>query len=777
MGKPVCHSAHLLLFILLITIQYSDQLEPSQSQTLFTLQWLLNYPPVLSSWNQTTDFCNSEPNPSLTVVCYEDSITQLHIFGESWVPPLPQNFSIGTLFSTLGSLPSLKVLSLVSLGLWGSLPADIGGLFSLEILNISSNYLNGTIPLEISALRNLQTLILDHNIFTGQIPYLLPSLPLLAVLSLKNNSLSGTLPNSLTSLETLRVLVLSMNHFSGEVPNFQNLTNLQVLDLEDNHFGPHFPTLHPKLITLVLRKNRFRSGLPPELSSFYQLQKLDLSSNGFVGPFLPSLFSLPSINYLDIAANKFTGRLLHNMSCNAELAFVNLSSNLLTGELPSCLQWGSKGKVVVYGGNCLLNGGKGQHPQSYCQNEALAVKVLPQKGNKNDPQARKVLASSTAVGIVGGILLLGLIFLVIRKVHSMNNAQEPKTRLISENASTAYTLKLLSNARYICQTRQLGPLVLPAYRVFTLEELKEATNNFNMSSFMGEGSHGQVYQGRLTSGAIIAIRCMKMRKRHGVYTYTRHIELISKLRHCHLVSVLGHCFECYPDDSCVNKVYIVFEFVPNGTLRGCTSEALPGQKLTWIQRIAAVIGVAKGIQFLHTGVVPGVFSNNLKITDVLLDHELHTKIWSYNLPLLADNKEMVHHGTSSTQPKDSMRAREKYEDKNDIYDLGVILLEIIVGRPITSRNDIHVAKDLLIVSLKANDIARRGIVDPAVQRECSNESLRTMMDICVNCMSSEPIHRPSIEDVLWNLQFAAQVQDSWRGESQSPRGSHASSSP
>lgn len=38
---------------------------------------------------------------------------------------------------------------------------------------------------------------------------------------------------------------------------------------------------------------------------------------------------------------------------------------------------------------------------------------------------------------------------------------------------------------------KLGALGLPAYRTFFLEELKEATNNFDESSLI-EGSHGQV---------------------------------------------------------------------------------------------------------------------------------------------------------------------------------------------------------------------------------------------------------------------------------------------
>lgn len=70
-------------------------------------------------------------------------------------------------------------------------------------------------------------------------------------------------------------------------------------------------------------------------------------------------------------------------------------------------------------------------------------------------------------------------------------------------------------------------------------------------------------------------------------------------------------------------------------------EANSAQKFTWTQRMSAAIGIAKGIQFLHTGIVPGIFSNQLKITDVLLDQNFHVKISKYNLPLLIENKKMV----------------------------------------------------------------------------------------------------------------------------------------
>lgn len=80
-----------------------------------------------------------------------------------------------------------------------------------------------------------------------------------------------------------------------------------------------------------------------------------------------------------------------------------------------------------------------------------------------------------------------------------------------------------------------------------------------------------MYKGRLKDGSFVAIRCLKMKKSHSTRNFMHHIELTSKLRHRHLVSTLGHCFECYLDDSSVSRIFLVFEYVPNGTLRSWIS--------------------------------------------------------------------------------------------------------------------------------------------------------------------------------------------------------------
>lgn len=435
----------LVLLVLLLSISISES--SSQANILSRIRNLLNYPNVLSNWNNDTDFCNTEPSSSVTVICYEGNITQLHIIGSLGASQL-QNFSIDSFVTTLVELPSLKVLRLVSLGLYGPLPSKISRLSSLEILDLSSNFFHSNIPREISSLTSLQSLILDGNKFTGRLPNGLGSLVVLAVLSVKNNSLEGRLPDMLGSLHNLRVLSLSRNNFTGDVPDLSGVKNLQVLDLEDNALGPKFPQVSSKIQSIVLRNNKFTAGIPEKVQSYHQLEHMDISSNRFMGPFPPSLLSLPSITYLNVAGNKLTGMLFEDNQCNAGLDFVDLSTNLLSGRLPSGLLTGPKHRIVRYSNNCLATGDRTQHPFSFCRNEALAVGILPHH-HKHIPGSKLVLALIICGSIIGGVVLVCGTIIVVRKFLAKIATPRKTTRSIVENAASTYTSKLFTDASKI----------------------------------------------------------------------------------------------------------------------------------------------------------------------------------------------------------------------------------------------------------------------------------------------------------------------------------------
>ncbi|GJN10195.1 hypothetical protein PR202_ga28269 [Eleusine coracana subsp. coracana] len=716
-----CSSSHALLILLpllLAQVPPSTPLQSSQTWSLLKLQQLLNYPAVLSTWHNHTDFCygGDYKTASAFVECYGDSVTQLHIIGPTSTPPpppLPKTFSIDAFFTTLSRLPDLRVLTLTGLGLWGPLPGKLSRLSSLEIVNVSGNYLYGALPDGLSRLSNLQTLIADDNLLSGDLPPWLFTLPSLAAVDLANNSL-----------------------------------------------GPAFPRLGRKVARVDLSGNRFGDGLPSdEVGSFYLLERLDVSRNRLVGPFPPALLALPSVEFVSVAGNRLTGLLAANMTCGDNLRFVDLSANLLTGTLPTCLTARAGGKnggdsklVLAAAANCLTGGDATQHPAAFCQNQALAVGIVPPDQGRGKGRGGKgvaLVAGIVAAVSAGAVVVAVGVFFAVRKVAVRRAKARPPRRLV-EHASSAYPSQFFADARYISQTVKLGALGIPAYRSFSLVELEAATNNFEVSCLMGQDAHGQMYRGTLSNGTPVTIRSLRVKRSQTSQSFNRHIEMISKLRHRHLVSALGHCFEYNLDDSTVTQLYLVFEYVQNGNLRSRISQGTEGRKLSWI-------------------------------TNILLDQNLVAKIGSYNIPILAETAKSE--GGSKHAPD-----RVPNGDKMDIYDFGVILLEVVSGRPITSIYEVEIMKEQLQKALTSEGpTRRRSFVDQSVSKACSDESLRTVMEICLRCLAKEAAQRPSVEDVLWNLQFAAQVQDDWRGDSRSseesplspsqiPRESHSSRS-
>ncbi|XP_058093933.1 probable inactive leucine-rich repeat receptor-like protein kinase At3g03770 [Magnolia sinica] len=755
----------ILCFSWFLLISGSQQLQSSQTQVLRQLRKQLEYPKPLDIWNNSRDLCNTPPSPELNITCFGNSVTELRIIGDKPVTvrtfygyPIPgqtlsRDFSIDSFVTTLSRLTSLKVVSLVSLGLWGPLPDKIHRLRSLEILDLSWNFLYGLVPPKISTMVKLQTLTLDENFFNSTTPDWFDSLSNLTVLSLKTNQLDGPFPPSIIRITTLTYLSLSQNHLSGKLPDLSSLSSLEVLDLRENQLDSELPKMPKGLVTVLLSKNSFSGEIPKQYGELGQLQHLDLSFNDLRRTPPASLFSLPNISYLNLASNQLSGSLPNSLSCSSELGFVDISTNRFMGGLPSCLSSRSDKRVVKFNGNCLSVDPLHQHNDSFCKEIDVKRKESSGKG------------VGVLFGVIGGIaiivILLLLAFLALCRKYCPQGISEQRLlpKELPDNTPIGFSSELLANARYISQAAKIGSQNSPAYRLFSLEELQEATNNFDQSRFMGDGSIGKLYKGRLENGSYIAIRCLALFKRDSIRNLKLRLDLLSKLRHPHLVCLLGHCIDGAHNDSSVNRVFLIYEYVPNGNLHSHLSEHSPEKVLKWSERLAILIGVAKAVHFLHMGVIPGFFYNRLKSNNILLDEHRIGKLSDYGLSIITEEIEKREgraqdHKSPFAESKPQAWQMTKLQD--DVYSFGFILLETLVGAVISERREAYWLNEMA-ASLSGHD-GRKRVIDPIVLATSARESLSIVISITNKCISPESSTRPSIEDVLWNLQYAAQVQ-------------------
>ncbi|CAH1417139.1 unnamed protein product [Lactuca virosa] len=582
----------------------------------------------------------------------------------------------------------------------------------------------------------------------------LPSNPSLMIVC---SGLWGTLPPKVDRFWSLEV----MNFSSNFINDLKGLQNLEVIDLGSNRLGPKYPSLSYNLVSITLKNNSIRIEIPSDFVKFVHLERLDISSNKVVGPIPSSLFSLSSIQYLNLGNNQFSGALPANLTCTKNLGFVDLSNNLLIGKLPSCI--GSTNRTVISTWNCLTNStSKYQHPKKFCQKEAIAV--LPPKRNGESKKEETTLKLGVVLGIIGGIVgILGLIGLLILGIYRRRVAKRAKqfrsdSFALDKNAVRAPSSVPKDGRRP--QTMRTAALGLPPYTIFTLEEIEDATNNFDSSNLMGEGSQAQLYKGWLRDGTIVLIKCLKLKQKHSTQNLQQHMEVISKLRHRHLVSVLGHCIVSYVDHpNSGSTAFVVLENVSNGSLRDHLTDWRKKEILKWPHRMGITMGIARGIQFLHTGTQHGIFGNDLSIQSVLLDDNLTAKISSYNISLsskVGSESPLHGHDTSSQVSQRPMNL-----EKDDIYQFGVIILQLITGKPVDSEDEITELKNELEIGLMESPTKLKEAADSSIRGTFAYESMKTAVQIAINCLNEDVNVRPSIEDVLWNMQYSVQVQEGW----------------
>ena len=99
-----------------------------------------------------------------------------------------------------------------------------------------------------------------------------------------------------------------------------------------------------------------------------------------------------------------------------------------------------------------------------------------------------------------------------------------------------------------------------ATRVFTFDELRDGTNNFELKSVLGEGGFGRVYQGVLKDGTPVAIKKLNAGSQGG-HEFMVEVEMLSRLHHRNLVKLIG-----YFTSSDSHQQLLCYELIPNGNL-------------------------------------------------------------------------------------------------------------------------------------------------------------------------------------------------------------------
>ncbi|KAL5824495.1 hypothetical protein ACOSQ3_020558 [Xanthoceras sorbifolium] len=428
---------------------------------------------------------------------------------------------------------------------------------------------------------------------------------------------------------------------------------------------------------------------------------LNLSSSGISGEILLYISSLATIESLDLSNNSLRGPVPEFLSQLAYLKVLNLAGNKLKGLVPA--------ELIEKRDDGLLTLSVDRNPDLYLSTSCTEQKnvVVP------------ILASIAAVSALVAAL------------------------------SIIWNLKMRNQGATLNKKRTQWEL---KNRRFSYSDVVRITDNFER--IIGRGGFGTVYHGNL-DGSQVAVKMLSPSSIQGNKEFQAEVELLMRVHHKNLTSLVGYC-----DDG--TNIGLIYEFMVNGNLESYILENSSADVLSWEGRLQIATEAAQGLEYLHSGCKPPIVHRDVKPSNILLTENFQAKISDFGLSRIFPTEGGTHVSTTIAGTPGYLDP-EYYTssgltEKSDVYSFGVILLQIITSKPVIKKSEEMTHIIQWVSSMLAKGDIIEHVVDPRLQGDFDNNSVRKAIEVAMACVSQSSDRRPSMNHVVIDLNESLAIE-------------------
>ncbi|KAK4431237.1 putative L-type lectin-domain containing receptor kinase S.7 [Sesamum alatum] len=270
-------------------------------------------------------------------------------------------------------------------------------------------------------------------------------------------------------------------------------------------------------------------------------------------------------------------------------------------------------------------------------------------------------------------------------------------------------------------------------RKFSLAEISSATRGFGELQILGSDARSVTYKGTLLYGCNVVVKRFSSKffssRASDRRILIKEIKAIGKIRHPNIVSMRGWCFDR-------QETIVVYDFVPNGSL----DKWLFGfGVLPWTRRFKVVKDVAEALSYLHS---KDLAHKNVKTSSVFLDISFRALLGDFGFLLSS---------------MESTRFESLVSQKVDVFEFGVLVLEVVSGR---GRRSEPGELDLLDLAWAMHESEEKAkLVDRRMGPVVNPDQAIRVLEIGLMCTLNDNKGRPSMEEVVEYLNLERPIPD------------------
>ncbi|PWA63179.1 concanavalin A-like lectin/glucanase domain-containing protein [Artemisia annua] len=294
-----------------------------------------------------------------------------------------------------------------------------------------------------------------------------------------------------------------------------------------------------------------------------------------------------------------------------------------------------------------------------------------------------------------------------------------------------------------------------------LDEIKVATDNFSQNYKIETGGFGIVYKAHLSERfkiRTVAIKRLDRSVYPGKEEFLSELKLMFRFQHEHIITFIGYCDD---DDERIT----VTKYAINGSLDEHLEDHNRRTCLTWAKRLKICFGVARGLEYLHSGLEEDdiIIHRDIKSGNILLDENLEAQISDFGLSIsVLKSQQKVYDGPAGTRFYLDPIYQESgiLKAQADVYSFGVVLFELLTGMLAYERKRMGDDKPQFMIKLvrRYYDVGLDKLLDPLIRDQMVCRSLHAVEKIAYKCISFNTEDRPTMDKIIKTLEEALNIQ-------------------